>query len=48
VPHEFVVYPREPHLLEERNHLIDYHRRIRDWFDRWLGPGATESGQAME
>jgi dipeptidyl aminopeptidase/acylaminoacyl peptidase len=42
VPHELVIYPREPHIFEERQHMIDLHHRIRGWFERWLGP-ADES-----
>lgn len=36
VEHEFVVYPREGHLILERNHQLDVLRRTRAWFDRWL------------
>ncbi|GHO44181.1 alpha/beta hydrolase family protein [Ktedonospora formicarum] len=36
VPVELVVYPREPHGLRERAHLIDRLRRVRAWYDRWL------------
>lgn len=36
VPHELVVYPREPHGLQERAHQLDALRRTRAWFDRWL------------
>lgn len=36
VEHEFVMYPREGHLFEERNHQLDLLRRTRAWFDRWL------------
>lgn len=39
-PHEFVVYPREGHAIEERGHQLDVLRRTRTWFDRWLGPEA--------
>ncbi|MGH8891324.1 MAG: prolyl oligopeptidase family serine peptidase [Acidothermaceae bacterium] len=38
VEHEFVIYPRERHLFEERNHQLDLLRRTRAWFDRWLQP----------
>lgn len=34
--HEFVVYPREGHGLDERAHQLDALRRIRAWYDRWL------------
>ncbi len=37
VANELVVYPREPHGLRERAHQIDATRRLRAWFDRWLG-----------
>ena len=36
VEHEFVVYPREGHGLDERAHQLDALRRIRAWYDRWL------------
>jgi dipeptidyl aminopeptidase/acylaminoacyl peptidase len=36
VEHEFVVYPREGHLIRERQHQLDVLRRTRAWFDRWL------------
>lgn len=36
VEHEFVVYPREGHGLDERAHQLDALRRIHAWFDRWL------------
>ena len=38
VEHEFVIYPREGHLFEERNHQLDLLRRTSAWFDRWLQP----------
>lgn len=40
VEHEFVVYPREGHGLQERAHQLDALRRIRAWCDRWLRDGA--------
>ncbi|MEV5896197.1 alpha/beta hydrolase family protein [Nonomuraea fuscirosea] len=40
--HEFVVYPREGHVIQERRHQIDVLERTRAWFDRWLaGPAPT-------
>ncbi|BCJ33981.1 hypothetical protein Athai_14840 [Actinocatenispora thailandica] len=36
--HEFVIYPREGHWIRERNHQLDFLRRTRAWFDRWLQP----------
>jgi dipeptidyl aminopeptidase/acylaminoacyl peptidase len=38
---ELVVYPREGHGAGnwEREHQLDYHRRIRDWLVRHLEPG---------
>lgn len=40
VEHEYVVYPRENHPIRERHHQLDLLRRTREWFDRWLTPGA--------
>jgi dipeptidyl aminopeptidase/acylaminoacyl peptidase len=31
VEFEFVMYPREPHAIGERNHLLDLLRRWREW-----------------
>lgn len=36
VPNEQVIYPREPHGLQERNHQLDALRRTRAWFQRWV------------
>ena len=36
--HEFVIYPREGHSIQERNHQLDVLHRTRAWFDRWLQP----------
>ena len=33
---ELVVYPREPHGLQEEMHLIDRLDRIVAWFDKYL------------
>ncbi len=38
VPVEFVVYPREPHSIAEKAHLLDILQRVRSWYDRWLYP----------
>jgi dipeptidyl aminopeptidase/acylaminoacyl peptidase len=38
VPSELVLYPREPHGLLERQHQLDYMRRILAAFDRWVRP----------
>ena len=43
VPFELVVYPREPHGIQERNHQLDLLRRTRAWFDRWLRPELTSA-----
>lgn len=40
VEHEYVVYPRENHRIEERDHQLDLLRRTRAWFNRWLQPPA--------
>jgi dipeptidyl aminopeptidase/acylaminoacyl peptidase len=36
VPTELVVYPREPHGVTERAHLLDMSRRVIDWLGRYL------------
>lgn len=36
VPAEMVVYPREPHIFQERNHQRDLLTRVAAWFDRWV------------
>lgn len=33
---ELVIYPREPHGLQERRHVIDLHNRIAAWYRKWL------------
>jgi dipeptidyl aminopeptidase/acylaminoacyl peptidase len=35
-PYELVVYPREPHGVRERAHVLDIHRRVAAWLERWL------------
>jgi dipeptidyl aminopeptidase/acylaminoacyl peptidase len=40
VPSELVLYPREPHGLLERQHQLDYMRRIVQSFDRYVRPAA--------
>jgi dipeptidyl aminopeptidase/acylaminoacyl peptidase len=37
VPAEFVVYPREPHGLRERYHIVDRYRRTLEWIEKYLG-----------
>ena len=34
VPTEMVIYPREPHIFQERHHQRDLLRRVADWFGR--------------
>ena len=36
VPSEMVIYPREPHIFQERNHQRDLLTRVAAWFDRWV------------
>lgn len=33
---EFVIYPREGHGINELKHWLDLHRRIADWYDRFV------------
>jgi dipeptidyl aminopeptidase/acylaminoacyl peptidase len=39
VPVDLVTYPREPHGLLERQHQLDYMRRILAAFERYVKPG---------
>lgn len=36
VPTEMVIYPREPHIFQERLHQRDLLTRVADWFNRWV------------
>ena len=45
VPSKLIVFPREGHLIRERNHLKQYYRRIIEWFDEHLAArGRSGSG----
>ncbi|HLJ65899.1 MAG TPA: S9 family peptidase [Chloroflexota bacterium] len=35
-PVEMVIYPREPHGINERNHQLDLLRRVRAWYGRYV------------
>lgn len=35
-PYEFVIYPREGHGLAEREHQIDFMKRVLRWFDTYV------------
>ena len=37
VPSRLIVFPREGHLIRERNHLKQYYRRMIEWFDEYMG-----------
>ncbi|MEX1158036.1 MAG: S9 family peptidase [Thermomicrobiales bacterium] len=34
---QLVLYPREPHGLQERKHMLDLLERVTGWYDRHLG-----------
>jgi dipeptidyl aminopeptidase/acylaminoacyl peptidase len=36
VPSDFVVYPREPHGLQEAKHRVDMQTRMVAWFEKYL------------
>jgi dipeptidyl aminopeptidase/acylaminoacyl peptidase len=42
VPTELVLYPREPHGLNERAHELDYVERVLDWFDTYVAGSGAE------
>jgi dipeptidyl aminopeptidase/acylaminoacyl peptidase len=31
-----VIYPREPHIFQERYHQRDLLARVVNWFNRWV------------
>ena len=33
---ELVLYPREPHGLNERAHRLDYMNRLIDWYNKYV------------
>lgn len=33
---ELVLYPREPHGFSEEKHIVDYTKRMLDWFDKYM------------
>lgn len=43
VPTELNVYPREPHGVSERGHIVDMTEKSLKWLDTWLpvNPSAT-------
>lgn len=45
IPTRLVLYPREPHGLDERAHQLDFIERTLDWFATHLGSGLESSGQ---
>lgn len=40
LPHQFVTYPRQPHLFTERASWLDLADRISSWCEKYIGPGA--------
>ncbi len=41
VPTKLVLYPREPHGLNERAHQLDFMRRVLAWFDKYVEAQGT-------
>jgi dipeptidyl aminopeptidase/acylaminoacyl peptidase len=41
VPVKMVVYPRQPHGLQEPRHILDAARQNLEWFERWIPVSAT-------
>jgi dipeptidyl aminopeptidase/acylaminoacyl peptidase len=39
VPVKMVVYPRQPHGIQEPKLHLDAAQRNVEWFDQWLGAG---------
>jgi dipeptidyl aminopeptidase/acylaminoacyl peptidase len=36
VPTEMAIYPREPHIFQERHHQCDLLTRVAEWLDHWV------------
>ncbi|KAK5111241.1 hypothetical protein LTR62_005269 [Meristemomyces frigidus] len=36
---EYVIYPREGHVISERRHLLDLGTRVAGWVEKYIGPG---------
>jgi dipeptidyl aminopeptidase/acylaminoacyl peptidase len=48
VPVTMVVYPRQPHGIQEPKMMLDAMQRNLDWFDRWIqGPQTTKEGHYL-
>ena len=48
VPVTMVVYPRQPHGIQEPKLMLDAMRRNLDWFDRWIkGTQVTKEGHYL-
>jgi len=43
VPSDFVVYPREPHGLQEAKHRVDMQKRMVEWFQKYLSDHSSNS-----
>ena len=48
VPVTMVVYPRQPHGIQEPKLMLDAMQRNLDWFDRWIkGTQVTKEGHYL-
>ncbi len=45
IPTSLVLYPREPHGLNERAHQIDFIERSIAWFEKYLGDETSAQGE---
>ncbi len=43
VPSDFVVYPREPHGLQEAKHRVDMQKRMVEWFQKYLSDHSSNT-----
>lgn len=41
VPVKMIVYPRQPHGLQEPRHILDAARQNLEWFERWVPVSQT-------
>lgn len=47
LPHEFVLYPRQEHLMKEQKFWLDMLERIGRWCDMYIGPECCETATAI-
>lgn len=47
IPTSLNVYPREPHGVSEKAHLVDMTTKTLDWLGRWLPADRAQTGAKL-